>query len=151
MFFGCQREYFEFDEVDHYVTSISEDRIVRLNDVEQTDSDKHLSDLLFEENLPTLDKDFETKLKRAYNLESTANENQKTQINEIYKSKVLPRISETKCLPVFRDILIFKKNDRITGVSKICFDCNMDFTIDSLGNLGELDTDGFNKLKEILK
>ncbi|TDX87215.1 hypothetical protein [Epilithonimonas xixisoli] len=35
---------------------------------------------------------------------------------------------DTSCVKTFRDILVFKKNNKIVGVSKICFDCGWETT-----------------------
>lgn len=36
---------------------------------------------------------------------------------------------DTSCGKTFRDILVFKKNNKIIGVSKICFDCGWETTV----------------------
>ncbi len=36
---------------------------------------------------------------------------------------------DVACVTTFRDILVFKKNSRIIGLSKICFDCGWETTI----------------------
>lgn len=38
---------------------------------------------------------------------------------------------EAFCIPIYRDILIFKKNNSVVGISKVCFDCNMNYTLGS--------------------
>lgn len=35
---------------------------------------------------------------------------------------------DTSCVKTFRDILVFKKNNNIVGMSKICFDCGWETT-----------------------
>lgn len=45
-------------------------------------------------------------------------------LNKIFIEKPYEEGSARACIPVFRDILIFKKNDKITGMMKICFNCH---------------------------
>ena len=47
-------------------------------------------------------------------------------IVEIYKRG--SRRYDTSCVKTFRDILVFKKNNKIVGMSKICFDCGWETT-----------------------
>ena len=37
-----------------------------------------------------------------------------------------------KCTPVYRDIIIFKKDDTPIGISRVCFQCQKDDFIGSL-------------------
>lgn len=46
------------------------------------------------------------------------------QIHELFKSKYVDIIETTACDPVYRDILVFKKDSSIVGVAKICFSCD---------------------------
>lgn len=55
------------------------------------------------------------------------------------------------CAPLYRNVLIFKLNNKITGKAKICFDCNKYYIegssieTDSFGQCGD-----FAKLYELL-
>jgi hypothetical protein len=46
-------------------------------------------------------------------------------LNEVFSVKEYDstRLSVIRCEPIFRDILIFKKDNSIVGVAKICFTC----------------------------
>lgn len=45
-------------------------------------------------------------------------------LNKIFVEKPEEDMSVAACIPVFRDILIFKKNSKIKGMVKICFSCH---------------------------
>lgn len=72
-----------------------------------------------------------------------------TKISEIYYDGY--NFTKTRCVPVYRDILVFKKNDSVVGLSKICFDCDIQHTIDKYGNRKEFDNADFAVLKQILE
>ena len=46
-----------------------------------------------------------------------------SQLNEIFCYRKHKSILISRCMPVFRDILLFKKDNRIVGTARICFDC----------------------------
>jgi len=46
-----------------------------------------------------------------------------SRLNEIFCFRKHETISIGRCMPVFRDILLFKKDNRIVGTARICFDC----------------------------
>ncbi len=49
------------------------------------------------------------------------------------------------CAPEYRDILIFKKNEKISGVAKICLSCSQFYLISSKK---EISTDNFGTEEE---
>jgi hypothetical protein len=56
------------------------------------------------------------------------------------------------CLPVYRDILIFKKENEITGFAKICFTCNQSYIVKIDEGFINYDfTINFQRLSELLQ
>ena len=45
-------------------------------------------------------------------------------LNEIFCSKKYSLSTFAVCTPFYRDILIFKKSERISGIVKLCFSCS---------------------------
>jgi hypothetical protein len=66
--------------------------------------------------------------------------NKFVQINEIFCERYHSKIESKTCSPVYRDILIFKKNNRIVGTAKICFVCSRSVIAGTLQN-----TDAFGQ------
>ncbi len=65
--------------------------------------------------------------------------------------KPVSEILEGFCLPVFRDILIFKKRHKVIGIVKICFGCEKAVIVGSQANTIGFGQDGdFQKLKKLL-
>lgn len=46
-----------------------------------------------------------------------------SRIDSVFTEKRPGRYEEMGCTYVFRDILLFKKKDKIIGIAKICFGC----------------------------
>lgn len=58
---------------------------------------------------------------------------------------------ETACVKTFRDILVFKKNNKIVGISKICFDCGWESTFFNEKRFNNLiDITYFEELENLL-
>ena len=73
-------------------------------------------------------------------------------IDNIFSEKKPVDVFISKCIYVYRDILIFKKDNKVVGTAKICFEC-MDHQINgATGNTESFGQDGdYEKLKKILK
>jgi hypothetical protein len=55
------------------------------------------------------------------------------------------------CIAIYRDILVFRKNGRITGTTKICFGCLQHVIAGTTRNTSEFGQSGdYNKLKFLL-
>ena len=52
------------------------------------------------------------------------------------------------CAPIYRDILIFKKRNKITGMAKICFECEQHYIVGS--NIPRVESFDFAGLGNIL-
>jgi len=46
-----------------------------------------------------------------------------TQVQSIFSLKEIQLIEPSYCGAVFRDVLVFYKNNEITGLAKLCFSC----------------------------
>ncbi len=55
--------------------------------------------------------------------------------NQVRKLKLLSRMNflsdgrTKKCIPIFRDILVFKKEDKTNAIAMVCFECNKQWII----------------------
>lgn len=74
------------------------------------------------------------------------------QINDLFKESDLVYESGTTCEPVYRNIYVFKKNEKVSGVVKICYSCEKSIFISAKGNTQNFGSRGeYYKLKELLK
>lgn len=135
--------YFSFNEVIHFHKEINDKNY----------SDENNSPLYFENYPSNFDSNFVLVLKELKYLEASVDTSKFKKLLDIYRSKTdIDFFGTKKCAPVYRDIIVFKKENKIMGISKICFECDMDYTIDNKGNLKEsLVESDFLKLKSILE
>ena len=148
------KDYFKFDEVVHFKLNpnINNDSIFPNKIKSEIDSlrkqiiigdrpDK-ISDSIF---INDLEKIGFAKIK----IDSFSNE----KINDIYQKKSSPFFKTSMaCEAVYRDILIFKKNQKTIGFSKICFECDKSINIGFNGKLASFERKSdFENLKKVLE
>jgi len=108
---------------------------------------------LFMFNYPdtTTDKNFYSLVNKFYSKKELDKE-KFPEINEIYTEKYHGQYDIAGCAPFYRDILIFKKDKKIIGISKICFQCNLNMTVGTKRNVERLGHNGdYEKLAMILR
>ncbi|MBB4805990.1 hypothetical protein HNP38_001262 [Chryseobacterium defluvii] len=72
-------------------------------------------------------------------------------INNIFTEKTTTNNVYSKCMPVYRDILIFRKKGKPAGVAKICFTCGQNEIMGTFANTENFGQDGdYEKLRKIL-
>ena len=72
-------------------------------------------------------------------------------IDEIFTEKKHAEYYEFACIPIFRDVLIFKNKSKVVGIAKICFTCNNSVIVGTNANTEEFGMSGdYEKLSEIL-
>lgn len=114
--------FFDFDELDHYHISI-EDTEIPMHD-SLSNSEKLFSSVIFG-NGPS-DMSFIDSLQALGFTYKHVDSTQIAEIKEIFKTRPIPEKEEmiaNACEPVYRDILIFKKNHKPIGFAKLCFEC----------------------------
>lgn len=148
--------FFDFDNVDYYFKDIEESEILkevrRLEGVDNESEEYNYLNLI-SENYPKKinDKNFiKNLLKFGYS---------KNQIDKKYYDEINSLFSETKCdssfaaacIPIYRDILVFYKEEKIIGIAKICFTCrqfDISGTKKDISYFGQCG--GYEKLYKIL-
>lgn len=117
------KPYFEFDQVDHFkfTKSLSEYRKIENNGTRQG---KKLSKILFgEHNIAFSDTLFPKEAELLGFKRQELAEAEFENINSVFCAKGYSN-ETTFCDPMYNDILIFKKGQKIIGYSKICFGCD---------------------------
>lgn len=115
--------YFDFDEVIHYKSNISEEKANYLFE-DKTELGKFIKDVVIE-NIPKSIKDttFIDKVEKIGFKKTTIEDSKFDKINEIFSNKFHLTHEVSACIYIYRDILIFKKKSKIVGMAKICFGC----------------------------
>lgn len=134
---------FDFDEVTYYHIEITEDAIHSLLDVEYDYTDKkefqdaqHLYEIL------TMD--YPQKITDTTFIDDLVSYNFQVKsissvrfgpIKKIFCDKNNDEQIRNICLPYYRDILVFKKDNKINGLAKICFTCRQEYLLRPNANL----------------
>lgn len=155
--FSCtpgKKQYFDFDEIDHYQIKIHDSVITKLyNDTLKSKLDllkikiiagntpKNISDLSF------IDKLEEMGFKR-----TVVDTSKFKAIESIFLEKEAQYPVYMACETAYRNILIFKKNNKVIGTAKICFSCMQSDIKGTTANTDNFGQDGdYAKLEAILK
>ncbi|MES2575525.1 MAG: hypothetical protein V4572_11320 [Bacteroidota bacterium] len=149
------KEFFDFDEIEHYNVDITlEDwSIIASKKDEKSVDEKIFLNILNGSDPKTIDdKNFIVNLKKFYPKIVKISSTKLDSIRNIYTEKKHQNPEFAACTPFYRDILIFKKNNNVIGISKVCFECGTQSTIGSKRNTENLGQSGdMWKLESILK
>lgn len=148
------KTYFSFDEVVHYQLDFDKKLIGSLlENARQSEFDSLKKAVILggypvqmsESTLPEL-------LKQIGYKESRVNQNKFSAINDIFSNKDVGDLLVTSCINVYRDILVFKKNNNVVGLAKICFDCKAHHILGtSISTEGFGQNGDYEKLENLLK
>jgi hypothetical protein len=135
------RTNFEFDEAIHYsITDEKSEKIDTINSIYEViyeDYPYEMKDLRFVNNL-----------ERNGFIKKPIPTHNHSELRTILRSQFgMGFLFSKKCLPVYRDIIIFKKNDKVSGIAKICFGCGQhQFIGNSLDDSNFYNYDGLKQL-----
>lgn len=146
--------FFEYNEVEYYHNNYDESSIGDLYDNQSGseldsfkmgvilgDIPKDISDLSF---IPKLGKIVYTR--------RIMSKDKFPELDKILREKHVRENITASCIYVYRDILIFKKNNKVTGTVKICFDCMAHEITGTTANTRNFGQDGdYEKLQALLQ
>ena len=140
---ACNREpVFQFDSIIHYT----------LRNEEEEEKQDSFSGLVYGENLPnTSVEEIEKDIDPIKWDKKLIPSEQIKDISAVYTNKFYFDFTEQRCLPIYRDILVFKFKNKTTGISKICFDCDIAITVNNNRADINVDQDEIKKLKTLIK
>mgnify|MGYP000044066640 CR=1 FL=1 len=145
--------YFDFDYIDHYFINIEEGKLVEIEKKKnKTDKERRQLELLWQYAPLKLSDTIVLKGMEQLDFSKTEIFSEKfKQLNEIFCERMHKDYKDYACIAVYRDILVFKRKNKIIGVAKLCFGCNQhriigtDRNTDFFGYSGD-----FEKLDSIL-
>lgn len=155
-----ESHFFDFDQVDHYSTDISSQGISNIEYQRKKNSYEYKKiskkDALFlsilRNNYPEkIEEDFPEKLIKYGFKKNDIDKKLYPEINDIFSEKNCNDNLESLCIPTFRDILVFRKKNKIIGIAKICYSCHLatiigtEKSIRNFGSCGD-----FIKLEKIM-
>lgn len=149
-----KKEYFDFDKIDHYSIIVSDLEIMEINrDTLRSKLDSLKSEIVgYNTPINMSDLSFINKLEEMGFQKTAVDTSKFATIKNIFKEKEFTSGEYTSCEPYYRDILIFKKQNKVIGTAKLCFDCMKSQIHGSKANTKNFGDSGeFKKLEGILK
>lgn len=141
----CSSTNLEFDEVYHY--EIKDDNLP-IPTITHTISNLKNA-IVYDEYPNSLDNNFYSELKKVGYKRSQIKKVNFSKLKEILKYEINVEVGVSACETIFRDVLVFQKNNKIVGVVKICFDCGKYYSIGE--NLPDFNFEKYDELQELLK
>ena len=122
-------EFFNFDKVEHYSTenkssislSINKKHYENLNESEK----KYLKILESDLSAKISDTTFISELQNLNFKKATIEKLNLNKYEEIFASEFCNEMQENACAPIYRDIYVFRNHNKIVGIAKICFKCQI--------------------------
>ncbi|MDN5481930.1 MAG: hypothetical protein L0G30_10180, partial [Chryseobacterium sp.] len=145
--------YFDYDGIDHYHVSTNESSVMALDTIPNRSKEDQLKLDVITDKIPKNinDTDFIKSLEKIGFKKTVIISHKFKKINEIFVEKTVSENIEYACAPVYRDILIFKKKEKIIGMAKMCFDCHQKQITGTKANTENFGQDGdYEKLQQIL-
>jgi hypothetical protein len=130
------KPYFDFDEIVYYYSDVSDFEVLgRKND------DLHY--LLFLQGFESLKDSIYLEKGDSLFHKKIISKGEHSTIDKIfcYQTINIDHLYVSECIAIYRDIFVFKKEKKIIGMAKICFDCNQ---FSSVGTDQETDNFGMN-------
>ena len=146
--FGCKPEVKnDFDEIIHYSIDDSNAKLF-----ENNEEFKALYNGL---GTPiNMDQSFENKLVQFRYQKKIIPKNKIAKINSSLENDLNLEFYETACMPIYRDILILKKDKSTKAIIKICFDCGMNESLGKIESNFEFESEeisNYQNLENLLK
>lgn len=149
---GGAEYYYDFDEVVHYKTDIDELDLLEL-DKKQVKTTKDSIMLTMAWNYYSFPLNRAVAYLDSIDFKKQVIPSSKhSEIREIFKEKSKEMDWGTTCEPVYRNIYVFKKNGKISGLARICNQCGMSLFSGTNANTHNFGSEGeYEKLKELVK
>lgn len=145
--------YFEFDSVEYYTIDIGDTEVWALDSAERKSASKaRLSQVLTQYDPTTLaDSGTVMNLRTIGFIDRAVPSKHFDGLRRIFCEREHADPVFTACVAIWRDILLFRRNGRIVGIAKLCFDCDRSIIIGTEKNTENFGQSGdFGELARIL-
>lgn len=149
------KPFFAYDAIDYYFSNISDSAVLEMSivhepidppvdslqrDVVTGDVPRDVFDLKFLDSMASI----------GYR-KKTVNPRLFPAIDSLFTVQPVDNLISTKCIYVYRDILIFKQKGKVVGTAKICFTCMAHEIRGVYGDTRSFGQNGgYQKLEELL-
>ncbi len=148
------QKFFDYDKIEYYSTDFDEEKIGELYDNQTKSEIDSIKMGVILDDIPNniSDLSFIEKLEKIGYKKSIVDKSKFKDIDKIFVEKSVKENLATACIYVYRDILIFKKESKVVGTAKICFDCLANQINGTKANTENFGQDGdYGKLATILR
>ena len=148
------KPYFEFDEIEFYTINVFSDTLATIALKEnRIPQDTLFEDILTLGHLTSLqDSIIVNQLVKLGFKKLIMPDSTHQQMREIFCERKHDSSYAYSCIPLYRDIFVFRQNGRISGIAKICFGCKQSTITGTNCNTEDFGQSGdFDKLKEIVR
>lgn len=155
---NTEEDYFEYDNLEYYYKNIDEDELYNLTvnsdslkiSLKQKELNLNIITRRYPENVNH--KSFLKELIDYNYLKVKIKEKDFDFINEIFKENNCEGGVVMACAPIYRDVLVFYKENKVVGIAKICFGCRQSYIVGTTKNTENFGHCGdFEKLKSLLE
>lgn len=87
---------------------------------------------------------FESDLLSYSFIKTELSKEKKKEVEKIFTQKDSIQTTFSGCIPMYRDVFVFTRNDSITGIAKVCFGCGVAHFYGT-----KVDTKGFGMRSEL--
>lgn len=137
--------FFKFNAITYYHTDITNAEWIEISKKrdKKTLNEQNLTDLLIGNLSPSSlnDTSYISKVEKLYTLKIEIDKDKTQRFKDLFSEKYSGNFSFAACDPAYRDVLIFKQEDNVTGIARICFGCELFEILGSKQN-----TDGFGQM-----
>jgi len=144
---GQDLPFFHFDKIEYYHTAITPEEFKAIGMKQEKDRKEQALWQIINGKVPvnTMDTLFIRNMDILSFKKYTVDAKWHAKIGHLFAMRTGKTKAENACAPAYRDILIFRKKDKVIGVAKICFDCNRSqivgarYDASAFGQSGEYD------------
>lgn len=149
-----KKTFFDYDAIDYYTNHITPPAVDELYDKQSNSALDSLKMGVILGDIPRSvdDLGFLNHLEHIGYKKRAIDKAEFRNIDDIFVEKKPSDFYTTACIYVYRDILIFKKDNKVVGTAKICFECNDHQINGATGNVEYFGQNGdYEKLEMLLK
>ena len=146
--FGCGsktgKTFFDYDEIVHYTNDFDAYKLNELYDNQSKTGIDSLKLNVITGKIPQTisDQSFIDKLGDIGYSRRKVDKTKFLEIDKIFIEKTVDENLATSCVSIYRDILLFKKQNKVVGVAKICFECLDSQIVGTTANTENFGQDG---------
>ena len=148
------KKFFVYDQIDHYYNNFDDRNFIELNDNQSRSELDSIKGGVLIGLLPRAIKDssFIEKLPKIDFVRNNISKEKFVKIDSIFIEKAFNKSKAFACVHIYRDLFIFKKQNKIVGIAKVCFHCMGNEIIGTNANTENFGQDGdYEKLEKILR